>query len=75
MPIYKVYPLGSSGQISGPASRYYCDNDEAALALADRLRMAGKPVGVWQASIRIGNRGLADAGDRSDEPTRVASMH
>ncbi|TLU70757.1 hypothetical protein [Lichenicoccus roseus] len=59
MPVYRLYPLGPFGTITGPATDYYCDDDQAALALEEKLRAQGQDFEVWRAAVKVGNSGHA----------------
>ena len=64
MPIYRFYPLGSSGMVSGPATDLECHDDMVAFTQANRLVEEGKPVQVW-----LGAKPIFDLDRQKANPT------
>ena len=58
MPIYRLLSVGPFGPIASRSSTYYCDNDDAALALAEKLRAPGKEVQVRRVQQRFETRDM-----------------
>lgn len=75
MAIYRLYPLDHVGQVSGPPSRYYCDDDAAVLALAEKLRASGKSVEIWRESAEAEDHFIKNTGTYLEKPRQKAVTH
>ena len=54
MPSYRIYPLDSLGKIAAPPHVVDCDDDGAALLVAQEVAVGRGPTEVWSGDRLIG---------------------